>query len=70
MDINAVKEIIETYEIELKKKDLLIKSMAKYIEEEDVTEIFCDGKEICDENCEKCVIEHFTKKVADINVGE
>lgn len=48
---------------QIKKKDLIINEMAKYIGEEDTTETFCGEKTMCDEDCAKCIIEYFTKKV-------
>lgn len=47
---------------EIKQKDKQIDLMAEYIDEEDVTEIFCDGKTICDENCTSCVKQYFETK--------
>ena len=54
---NTVSEDKEN--IQLKKQ---IDLMAEYIDEEDVTEIFCDGKTICDENCTSCVKQYFETK--------
>ena len=50
-------------------KDKIIKLMAKYIADNDTTEIFCDddkfeidafGDEVdCDEDCQECVLQYF-----------
>ena len=58
-------------------KDKIIKLMAKYIADNDTTEIFCDddkfeidafGDEVdCDEDCQECVIRFFEEKVRNNN---
>lgn len=47
------------------KKEKIIELMARYLDEEDVTEIFCEGKEEkeCISDCTECIIEYFTNKV-------
>jgi len=64
------KKEFSTLNKQLENKDKIINEMAKYIGEEDTTEIFCNGKTMCDEECQKCVKKYFKRKVADINVGE
>ena len=44
---------------EIKKKDKIINSMAKYIAKEDKTETFCNYKTVCDNDCEECVEAYF-----------
>lgn len=44
---------------EIKKKDKIIKEMAKYIAKEDKTNKFCDYKTVCDNDCEECVEAYF-----------
>ena len=50
------------WQIECEKKDNIIDLMAGYIGNEDITEIFCDGKEYCDEDCKQCVEQYFGRK--------
>ena len=52
-------EAIETVLNMLKKKDKIIKEMAKYIAKEDKTNKFCDYKTVCDNDCEECVEAYF-----------
>ena len=44
---------------EIKKKDKIIKEMAKYIAKEDKTNKFCNYKTVCDNDCEECVEAYF-----------
>ena len=44
-------------------KEQVIDLMADYIGKEDVTEIFCDGKIECDEDCKECVKRYFANIV-------
>lgn len=58
---------------EIKKKDLIINEMVKFIAGLDIDETICKDIEYCiadDEytNCESCIKEYFTKKVE--NKGE
>lgn len=72
------KSALETVLSELEKKDKIIDLMAKYIGEVD-DETFCDEDKYerdiednvigCDEDCQECVKQYFTKKATD-NVGE
>ena len=48
---------------EQNKKNKIIDLMADYIGKEDITEIFCDGKIECDENCKTCVKQYFERQV-------
>ena len=48
----------------IKKKDKQIDLMAKYINKIDVSEDFCEGKTMCDENCENCIKQYF-KEIAE-----
>lgn len=50
---------------EIEKKDKQIDLMAEYIGDEDITEIFCNEKEYCDEDCKQCVIQYFERKVEE-----
>ena len=52
-------EAIETVLNMLKKKDKIIKEMAKYIAKEDKTNKFCNYKTVCDNDCEECVEAYF-----------
>ena len=44
---------------ELDKKDKIIDLMAEYINEIDVSEDICEGRTMCDEDCEKCIKQYF-----------
>lgn len=61
------KDYNRNYIDELQKKEAIIDLMAKYKDEEDTTEIFCNGKTMCDEECHKCVIEYFKRKIQEEN---
>ena len=43
----------------LKQKDKQIDLMAEYINEIDVSEDICEGRTMCDEDCEKCIKQYF-----------
>ena len=67
---NTVLNLITKLQKENKEKDRYIKNkdkqidlMADYIGKEDITEIFCDGKIGCDENCKTCVKQYFERQV-------
>lgn len=60
----AIRNVLE----ELKKKDLIINEMAKFIAGLDIDELICKDREHCTgdyeyETCEECIKEYFTKKV-------
>ena len=40
-------------------KDKQIDLMAEYINEIDVSEDICEGRTMCDEDCEKCIKQYF-----------
>lgn len=44
---------------ELDKKDKIIDLMAEYINEIDVSEDICEGRTMCDEDCEKYIKQYF-----------
>ena len=44
---------------ELDKKDKIIDLMAEYINEIDVSEDICEGRTMCDENCQDCIKQYF-----------
>lgn len=48
---------------ELDKKDKIIDLMAEYINEIDVSEDICEGRTMCDEDCEKCIKQYFADLV-------
>lgn len=53
---------------QIKKKDLIINKMAKFIAGLDIDELICKDIENCTgdyeyETCEECIKEYFTKKV-------
>lgn len=53
---------------QIKKKDLIINEMAKFIAGLDIDELICKDREHCTgdyeyETCEECIKEYFTKKV-------
>lgn len=70
MDI--VENQLKQAKAELEKKEAIINEMAKYIGEVD-DETFCDEDKYerdiednvigCDEDCQECVKQYFTKKV-------
>lgn len=51
--------LINKLQKENEEKDKMINLMAKYIAKEDKTEIFCNYKTVCDQNCEECVEAYF-----------
>ncbi len=62
-DIEKYKTLYERALSDVVKADKTIDLMADYIGKEDVTEIFCNGKIECDENCKICVKQYFERKV-------
>lgn len=54
-DRKKIKEYIE----ELEK---MVELMAKYINKIDVSEDICEGRTMCDENCEECIKQYFAKQ--------
>ena len=51
-DRKKIKEYIE----ELEK---MVELMAKYIDKIDVSEDICEGRTMCDEDCEECIKQYF-----------
>lgn len=47
----------------IKQKDKQIDLMAEYINEIDVSEDICEGRTMCDEDCEKCIKQYFAELV-------
>ena len=39
-----------------------IEEMAKYIDKIDVSEDICEGRTMCDENCEECIKQYFAEQ--------
>ena len=62
-EIENTKELYDRALSDLVKADKQIDLMADYIGKEDITEIFCDGKIGCDENCKTCVKQYFERQV-------
>ena len=58
------KAVDYTFELnkQLKQKDKQIDLMAKYIDKIDVSEDFCEGRTMCDEDCENCIKQYFADK--------
>ena len=54
-DRKKIKEYIE----ELEK---MVELMAKYINKIDVSEDICEGRTMCDENCEECIKQYFAEQ--------
>lgn len=52
------------FNMKLRNKDKIIDEMSEYIGKEDASEIFCDEKIECDENCQECVKQYFKKKIS------
>lgn len=64
--VNGIREYI-------KKQQLVINEMATTIVDEGIFADKCQCKidaDECDENCEKCIIEYFTKKVKKEGIKE
>ena len=61
-DRKKIKEYIEKIE----KIEKMIDLMAKYINKIDVSENICEGRTMCDENCEECIKQYFERKVRDV----
>lgn len=51
--------LIHKFEKIIEKKDKQIDLMAEYIDEIDVSEDICEGKTMCDENCQDCIKQYF-----------
>ena len=62
-DIEKYKTLYERALSDVVKTDKQIDLMADHIGKEDITEIFCDGKIECDENCKTCVKQYFERQV-------
>ena len=62
-DIEKYKTLYERALSDVVKADKIIDLMADNIGKEDITEIFCDGKIGCDENCKTCVKQYFERQV-------
>lgn len=62
-EISKYKTLYERALSDVVKADKIIDLMADYIGKEDITEIFCDGKIGCDENCKTCVKQYFERQV-------
>lgn len=62
-EISKYKTLYERALSDVVKTDKQIDLMADYIGKEDITEIFCDGKIGCDENCKTCVKQYFERQV-------
>lgn len=65
-DIEKYKTLYERALSDAVKADKIKDLMADYIGKEDVTEIFCNGKIECDENCKICVKQYFERKFEDV----
>lgn len=77
--VSEIKQFIEKQQQKLEEKETLYKKalselviadkmideMAEYIGSNDITEIFCEEKVECDEQCKNCVKEIFRKKVEE-----
>ena len=64
-EISKYKTLYERALSDVVKADKIIDLMADYIGKEDITEIFCDGKIECDENCKICVKQYFERKATN-----
>ena len=62
-EISKYKTLYERALSDVVKADKIIDLMADYIGKEEITEIFCDGKIGCDENCKTCVKQYFERQV-------
>lgn len=62
-EISKYKTLYERALSDVVKADKIIDLIADYIGKEDITEIFCDGKIGCDENCKTCVKQYFERQV-------
>ena len=58
-DIDTVLSLIKEQQEEIGMKDKQIDLMAEYINEIDVSEDICEGRTMCDEDCEKCIKQYF-----------
>ena len=61
-DVTATKivlNLITKLQKENEEKDKQIDLMAEYINEIDVSEDICEGRTMCDEDCEKCIKQYF-----------
>lgn len=52
---------------EIPRLNLVIDLMAEYINEIDVSEDICEGRTMCDEDCEKCIKQYFADLVEKEN---
>ena len=58
-DLDTVLSLIKEQQEEIDMKDKQIDLMAEYINEIDVSEDICEGRTMCDEDCEKCIKQYF-----------
>ena len=59
--VNTVLNLTTKLQKENEEKDKQIDLMAEYIDEIDVSEDICEGKTMCDENCQDCIKQYFAK---------
>lgn len=57
--LKALQEDLDTVLSLIKQKEKQIDLMIEYIDKEDVSETFCNGKTACDENCTSCIKQYF-----------
>lgn len=57
--VDTVLNLITKLQKENEEKDKQIDLMAEYINEIDVSEDICEGRTMCDEDCEKCIKQYF-----------
>lgn len=61
--VNTLLNLITKLQKENEEKDKQIDLMAEYINEIDVSEDICEGRTMCDEDCEKCIKQYFADLV-------
>ena len=61
--VDTVLNLITKLQKENEEKDKQIDLMAEYINEIDVSEDICEGRTMCDEDCEKCIKQYFADLV-------
>ena len=59
----SIKYWVTKLQKENEEKDKQIDLMAEYINEIDVSEDICEGRTMCDEDCEKCIKQYFVDLV-------
>ena len=57
--VDTVLNLITKLQKENEEKDKQIDLMAEYINEIDLSEDICEGRTMCDEDCEKCIKQYF-----------